>query len=219
MGAAWYEGGAADRPAALVVNTTRLDSRPLWELETLALHEAIPGHHLQVARARELADLPEFRRLGFQQAFGEGWALYAESLGQELGFYRDPFSAFGHLNAELFRAVRLVVDTGIHTQGWTRQQALDYMLANCANPASDNEIEVDRYIARPAQALSYKLGQLKILALRERAQATLGERFDARRFHAALLDNGALPLPFLEQQIDLWLASLNRAPPVPPISN
>jgi uncharacterized protein (DUF885 family) len=207
QGAAWYEAGAAERPAAFVVNTTRLDTRPLWEMETLALHEALPGHHLQVARAREIGDLPAFRRLGWNAAFGEGWALYAETLGPELGFFKDPFSAFGHLNAELFRAVRMVVDTGIHAQGWTRQQALAYMAANTANPAPDNEIEVDRYIAWPGQALAYKAGQLKISALRKRAQAALGERFDVRRFHAAVLDNGALPLPILEQQVDLWLAA------------
>ena len=207
MGAAWYEAGTADRPAAFVVNTSRLDTHPLWEMETLALHEALPGHHLQVARAREIGELPPFRRLGWNAAFGEGWAMYAETLGPELGFFKDPFSAFGHLNAELFRAVRLVVDTGIHAQGWSRQQALDYMAAHTANPAPDNEIEVDRYIAWPGQALGYKAGQLKISALRDKAQAVLGERFDVRRFHAAVLDNGPLPLPILEQQVDLWLAA------------
>ena len=207
QGAAWYEAGTADRPAAFVVNTSRLDARPLWEMETLALHEALPGHHLQVARAREIGELPAFRRLGWNAAFGEGWAMYAETLGPELGFFKDPFSAFGHLNAELFRAVRMVVDTGIHSQGWTRQQALDYMAANSANPAPDNEIEVDRYISWPGQALGYKMGQLKIKALRARAQAALGERFDVRRFHGAVLDNGPLPLAILEQQVDLWLAA------------
>ncbi len=207
QGAAWYEAGTVDRPAAFVVNTTRLDTRPLWEMETLALHEALPGHHLQVARARDIGELPAFRRLGWNPAFGEGWALYAETLGPELGFFKDPFSAFGHLNAELFRAVRMVVDTGIHAQGWTRQQALDYLAANTANPAPDNEIEVDRYIAWPGQALAYKVGQLKIRALRTRAQAALGPRFDVRKFHGAVLDNGPLPLSILEQQIDVWLAA------------
>jgi uncharacterized protein (DUF885 family) len=207
QGAAWYEAGTIDRPAAFVVNTTRLDTRPLWEMETLALHEALPGHHLQVARARDIGELPAFRRLGWNPAFGEGWALYAETLGPELGFFKDPFSAFGHLNAELFRAVRMVVDTGIHAQGWTRQQALDYLAANTANPAPDNEIEVDRYIAWPGQALGYKVGQLKIRALRAKAQAALGPRFDVRKFHGAVLDNGPLPLSILEQQVDLWLAT------------
>ena len=207
QGAAWYEAGTADRPAAFVVNTSRLDTRALWEMETLALHEALPGHHLQVAHARGIGELPAFRRLGWNAAFGEGWAMYAETLGPELGFFKDPFSAFGHLNAELFRAVRMVVDTGIHAHGWTRQQALDYMAAHSANPAHDNEVEVDRYIAWPGQALGYKAGQLKIRALRDKAQAALGKRFDVRRFHGAVLDNGPLPLPILEQQVDLWLAA------------
>ena len=214
QGGAWYEAGTADRPAAFVVNTARPDTHPLWEAETLALHEGMPGHHLQAARARELDGLPPFRRYGWNVAFGEGWALYAESLGPELGFFKDGFSAFGHLNAELFRAARLVVDTGIHSKGWTRQQALDFMNANTANPVADNETEVDRYIAWPAQALGYKLGELKIKALREKAQAALGERFDVRRFHAAVLDNGPLPLPLLEQQIDQWLAAA-APPPLP----
>ena len=205
QGAAWYEAGAGERPAAFVVNTARLDAHPLWNMETLALHEGLPGHHLQVARARELADLPAFRRHAWFAGYGEGWATYAETLGPQLGLFRDPFSAFGHLNAELFRAVRMVVDSGIHAQGWTRQQALDYMNANTANPPSDNEIEVDRYIAWPGQALGYKVGQMKIRALRDKAQAALGDKFDVRRFHAVVLDNGPLPLTILEQQVDQWL--------------
>lgn len=205
QGAAYYEAGSASRPAALVVNTARLDTRPLWETETLALHEAVPGHHLQTARAHEIPDLPNFRRYGWYVAFGEGWALYAEGLGPELGFFRDPFSAFGHLNAELLRAARLVADTGIHAQGWSRQQAIDYLNTNTANAPSDNEVEIDRYIAQPAQALGYKVGQLKIKALKEKAQAALGDKFDVRRFHNAVLDNGPLPLALLEQQIDRWI--------------
>ena len=204
-GAAWYDAGGADRPAAFVVNITKLDTRPMWEMETLALHEGLPGHHLQVARARELAALPAFRRNAWYGAYGEGWALYAESLGPELGFFRDPFSAFGNLNAELFRAARLVVDTGIHALGWNRQQALDYLNANTANGLADNALEVDRYIAWPGQALGYKIGALKIRALRDKAQAELGERFDIRRFHAAVLGQGALPLALLEQEIDRWI--------------
>ena len=215
LGAASYEAGSAERPATGAVNTTRLDTRPMWEMETLALHETLPGHHLQAGRAAELADLPAFRRRGWHVAYGEGWAMYAETLGPELGFYRDAFSWFGHLNAELMRAVRLVVDTGIHAQGWTRQQALDYMNANTANAPGDNELEVDRYIAWPAQALGYKVGQLKIRALRDKAQAALGERFDIRAFHTAALDNGPLPLAILEQQMDLWLAAAVRTPAVP----
>ncbi|RSZ59256.1 DUF885 domain-containing protein [Massilia atriviolacea] len=210
QGAAWYEAGSADRPAAFVVNTSLMETRPMWEMETLALHEALPGHHLQVVRAAGIADLPAFRRHGWHAAYGEGWALYAETLGPELGFYKDAFSAFGHLNAEMFRAVRLVVDTGIHTQGWTRQQALDYMNANTANAPGDNELEVDRYIAWPGQALGYKVGQLKIRALRDKAQAALGEKFDIRRFHSVVLDNGPLTLALLEQQVDAWIAAARK---------
>jgi uncharacterized protein (DUF885 family) len=205
QGAAYYEAAADGLPAALVINTARLATRPLWETETLALHEGVPGHHLQVARAHELADLPEFRRFGWYPAFGEGWALYAESLGPEMGFFAEPFSAFGNLNSDLLRSARLVVDTGIHALGWSRQQAIDYLGANTANAVSDNEIEVDRCIAAPGQALTYKIGQLRIRALRDKAQAALGPKFDIRRFHGAVLDNGALPLPLLEQQVDRWI--------------
>ncbi len=210
--AAYYEAGTPERSAALVVNTERLGSQPLWEVETLALHEAVPGHHLQVARARGLRELPAFRRKGWDDAFGEGWATYAESLGPELGFFRDPFSRFGYLNDDMFRAARLVVDTGIHALGWSRQQALDYLNAHTANALADNEVEVDRYIAQPAQALSYKAGQLRFKALREKAQAALGERFDARRFHDALLGNGVLPLPLLEREMGKWLAAQQGEP-------
>jgi len=213
--AAYYEAGTPERSAALVVNTARLDRQPLWEVETLALHEALPGHHLQVARAQALADLPAFRRHRWDDAFGEGWATYAESLGPELGFFKDAFFSFGYLNDEMFRAARLVVDTGIHAQGWTRQQAIDYLNANTANAAADNAVEVDRYIAQPAQALSYKIGQLRFRALREKAQAALGPRFDLRRFHDALLGQGSLPLPLLERVMEKWLAA-QLAPPPPP---
>jgi uncharacterized protein (DUF885 family) len=220
QGAAYYEAAADGRPAALVINTARLNSRPLWETETLALHEGVPGHHMQVARAHEQADLPEFRRYGWNAAFGEGWAMYAESLGPELGFFADPFSAFGHLNSELLRAARLVADTGIHSLGWSRQQALDYLADNTANPPSDNEVEVDRYIAAPGQALGYKLGQLRISALRDKAQAALGDKFDLRRFHGAVLDNGPLPLAMLEQQVERWirLAARDGSGPLKPAS-
>ena len=216
QGAAYYEAAADDHPAALVINTARLNTRPLWEAEALALHEGVPGHHLQVARAHELADLPEFRRYGWYAPFGEGWALYAESLGAELGFFAEPFSAFGQLNSELLRAARLVVDTGIHSLGWSRQQAIDYLGANTANAAPDNEVEVDRYIAAPGQALGYKMGQLRIKALREKAQAALGERFDLRRFHGAVLDNGALPLPMLDQQVERWIRAAANPPKAAP---
>jgi uncharacterized protein (DUF885 family) len=213
--AAYYQGGNDDSPAALVVNTARLDTRPMWQVETLALHEALPGHHLQVARAHAL-DLPAFRRFGWYVAFGEGWATYAESLGPEMGFYKDAFSAFGHLNDELFRAARLVVDTGIHAMGWSRQQAVDYLNANTANAPPDNEVEVDRYIAQPGQALGYKIGQLRIQALRERAEATLGEHFDERRFHDAVLGSGALPLAILDSEVGRWIAAEAAAAKAPP---
>lgn len=214
QGAAYYEAASETRPAAIVVNTSKLATRPLWETETLVLHEGIPGHHLQVARARELTDLPAFRRHGWNAPYGEGWALYAESLGSEMGFFGDPFSAFGRLNSDLLRSARLVADTGIHAMGWSRQQAIDYLNANTANNGADNEVEVDRYIAAPGQALAYKLGQLRFKALREKAQAALGERFDIRRFHAAVLDNGALPLSLLEQQVERWMRTVNTAAPV-----
>ena len=204
--AAYYEAGSAQRTAALVVDTARLDARPIWQVDTIALHEAVPGHHLQAARAQEL-DLPAFRRHGWYDAFGEGWATYAESLGPELGLFQDPFSLFGHLNEEMFRAARLVVDTGIHAHGWSRQQAIDYLNTHTANPPRDNEAEVDRYIARPAQALGYQVGQLSILALRTQARAALGKLFDLRRFHDAVLGGGALPLSQLGSRIGRWIAA------------
>jgi uncharacterized protein (DUF885 family) len=207
QGGAYYEAGTPARTAALVVNTSRLDTRPLWEVETLALHEGVPGHHLQVARARAIDGLPAFRRYAWYPAFGEGWALYAESLGPALGLMRDPFSQFGRLADEQLRAARLVVDTGIHALGWPRQQAVDWLNANTANPPADNEVEVDRMIARPGQALAYKIGQLRIAALRARAQAALGPRFDVRAFHDTVLESGALPLDVLERRIDHWIAA------------
>ena len=215
QGGAAYEAGTAERTAALVVNTARLNTRPLWEIETVALHEGVPGHHLQVTRARAIPDLPAFRRYAWYEAYGEGWALYAESLGADLGLLRDPFSEFGRLADELLRAARLVVDTGIHAQGWTRRQAIDYLNANTANPAADNEVEVDRAIARPGQVLAYKIGQLRILALRRKAQAALKERFDLRAFHEAVLGQGALPLDLLDQQIERWIAAHNQPAPAP----
>lgn len=217
QGGAYYEAGTPERTAALVVNTARLETRPLWETETLALHEGVPGHHLQIARARALDGLPAFRRYGWFPAYGEGWALYAESLGPELGLLRDPFSQFGRLADEQLRAARLVVDTGIHAQGWSRRQAIDYLNANTANPALDNAVEVDRVILHPGQALTYKIGQLRIAGLRARAQAALGERFDVRAFHDAVLENGALPLDVLTRQIERWIA-LQTAPATTPAS-
>jgi uncharacterized protein (DUF885 family) len=210
---AYYEGGSEGRSAALVVNVSHPGLRPAWQVDSVALHEALPGHHLQVARAQELA-LPAFRRHAWYQAFGEGWATYAEGLGPELGFFGDPFSRFGHLNEEMLRAARLVVDTGIHTLGWSRKAAIDYLNTHTANPPPDNEAEVDRIIAQPAQALGYKIGQLRIAALRERAATVLGRRFDLRRFHDVVLGNGALPLDELQRQVERWITA-EQAPPTP----
>ena len=194
------------QPGIYWVNTYMLESRPLYNLEALTLHEAVPGHHLQIALSRELKNLPNFRRFSYISAFGEGWGLYSEWLGLEAGFYKDPYSNFGRLGYEMWRACRLVVDTGIHSMGWTRQQAIDYMATRTALPLHEVETEVDRYISWPAQALSYKLGELKIKELRKRAEDSLGSRFDVRAFHDAVLGSGAVPLSVLESNIDSWIA-------------
>jgi uncharacterized protein (DUF885 family) len=188
------------------VNTHALDSRPLYTLEALTLHEAVPGHHLQIALAKELLDLPPFRRHAYVDAFGEGWGLYAERLGLEAGFYADPYGDFGRLTYEMWRACRLVVDTGIHAQGWTRKRAVDFMAERTALSRHEIETEVDRYISWPGQALAYKMGELKIRELRARAERELGPRFDVRAFHDALLANGAVPLPTLERVVEEFIA-------------
>jgi uncharacterized protein (DUF885 family) len=207
--AASYQPPSADgtRPGVFYVNTFDLASRPSYMMEPIFLHEAIPGHHFQIALAQETENLPRFRRFDYITAYGEGWGLYAESLGPELGLYTDPYARFGALTLELWRAVRLVVDTGLHSQGWTRQQAIDYMRANTALGEADIAAEVDRYIAWPGQATAYKVGQLRILELRARAQQQLGERFDLREFHDQLIGSGPLPLDVLEKKIDRWIAS------------
>ncbi|MDZ7868386.1 MAG: DUF885 domain-containing protein [Rheinheimera sp.] len=201
-----YSGGrAAGEPGFYWVNTYALDRRPLYELEALTLHEAVPGHHLQVALANEQESLPTYRRSFYTSAFGEGWGLYSEYLGLEVGFYQDPYSNFGRLTYEMWRACRLVVDTGMHTMGWSRQQAIDFLAQNTALSMHNVTTEVDRYISWPAQALSYKLGELTIKRLRQKAETALGDKFNVREFHDAVLSNGSVPLSVLEQQIDLYI--------------
>lgn len=205
---AYYMRGspAAGRPGWFYANTWDLGSRPTWEMEALTLHEAVPGHHLQIALAAELENLPRFRALAGPTAFIEGWGLYAESLGAEVGLYTDPYSRFGQLTYEMWRAVRLVVDTGMHALGWTRQQAIEFFRDNSSKPIHDITVEIDRYISWPAQALAYKIGELKLKELRARAHSELGERFDVRTFHDKVLEAGALPLSVLEEQVAAWLS-------------
>jgi uncharacterized protein (DUF885 family) len=204
--------GDGTRSGTYWVNVYDLKSRPTYEIEALASHEAVPGHHLQIALQQELADMPNFRRYGGVTAFVEGWALYSESLGKEVGFYRDPYSEFGRLSYEMWRACRLVVDTGMHAKGWTRQQAIDFMAANSALTMTNITNEVDRYIAWPGQALAYKTGQMKIRELRTQAERELGPRFDVRRFHDAVLGSGAVPLGVLEDNVRLWIAAEKARP-------
>jgi uncharacterized protein (DUF885 family) len=189
------------------VNVYALDKRPLFNMEALTLHEAVPGHHIQIALANEIEGLPDFRRYSYLSAFGEGWGLYAERLGLEVGFYTDPYSNFGRLSYEMWRACRLVVDTGMHAMGWTRDEAMDYMAANTALALHNVETEIDRYISWPAQALAYKLGEMKIRSLRQKAERELGPAFDVRDFHDAVLLRGPVPLPVLERQIEDWILS------------
>lgn len=204
---AYYEGGSPEtgRPGYFYANTYNLSARPKWEMEALALHEAVPGHHLQISIAQELENLPRWRRDGGYTAYVEGWGLYAESLGDEMGFYSDPYSRYGKLSYEMWRAIRLVLDVGIHEYGWSREQAIEFFAANSGKPIHDIEVEVDRYIVWPGQAVAYKIGELKIKALRAEAEWKLGEKFDIRAFHDALLGDGALPLDVLEAKMKAWL--------------
>jgi uncharacterized protein (DUF885 family) len=204
---AYYQTPTGDgrRAGFFYINTYNLPSRPLYMLEALSLHEAVPGHHLQLAIQQELEHLPPFRKYTGFTAFVEGWALYSERLGLEAGFYKDPYSDFGRLTMEVWRACRLVVDTGIHYLGWTREQAIDYMRANSAMPIHDIRSEVDRYIGWPGQALAYKTGEMKIRELRAEAEARLGDRFDVRAFHDVVLGSGAVPLGMLEKTVRSWI--------------
>src|SRR4051812_9737280 len=207
-----YQQGTPDgsRPGIFYYNSYDLPSRYTWGYETLFLHEGRPGHHFQISLAQENVKLPAFQRFGGNTAYVEGWALYSESLGYELGFYTDPYQNYGHLNDEILRAMRLVVDTGIHAKGWTRDQAIKYMLDNSAMSPTDATAEVERYIAIPGQALAYKVGQLTLRRLRTRAEQALGPKFDVRDFHAQVLMSGALPMRVLEEKIDAWIAAKKR---------
>ncbi len=203
-----YAGASRDDQAGFYwVNTYALNRRPLYEMPALTLHEAVPGHHLQISLAREQASLPDYRRSFYTSAFGEGWGLYAEYLGLEMGFYDDPYSNFGRLTYEMWRAARLVVDTGMHSMGWSRQQAIDFLAANTALSMHNVTTEIDRYISWPAQALSYKLGEITMRRLRADAEQQLADKFDIRRFHDVVLSNGSVPLAVLEQQVAAYITA------------
>jgi uncharacterized protein (DUF885 family) len=203
-----YVGAPKDAPRGgeYWVNTFALDKRPLYELPALTLHEAVPGHHLQGALALEIDGAPDFRTQFYPHAFGEGWGLYSEKLGVEMGVYKTPYEEFGRLSYEMWRACRLVIDTGLHSKGWTRQQALDYLAGNTALSLKNVETEVDRYIAWPGQALAYKVGELTLWELRRKAERALGPKFDIREFHDAVLVKGGLPLAVLSEEIDRYIA-------------
>ena len=205
---AYYYSGSliAGRPGYFWANTYKLNTRPKYEMEALSLHEAVPGHHLQISISQELEDVPEFRKHGGFTAFSEGWGLYAEKLGEEMGFYKDPYSKFGQLTYEMWRACRLVVDTGMHAFGWSRERAIKFVADNTAKTENDIVVEIDRYIAWPGQALAYKIGELRIIELRALAEEKLGEKFDIREFHDTVLGNGAVPLDILEQQVKDYIA-------------
>ena len=211
--AAYYEMGAPDgsRPGRLRIDTWNAQDRNLFEVEDTAYHEGIPGHHMQISIAQEQTGVPEFRKYGFYTAYVEGWALYSERLGKDLGLYQDPYSDYGRLEGDQERAIRLVVDTGVHAQHWTRQQMVDFFHDHSSIAETEVQSEVDRYLAWPSQALAYKIGQLKILELRDRARKALGDKFDIRAFHDQVIDYGAMPLDVLSDRIDEWIASQKTA--------
>src|SRR5215469_14929952 len=204
---AYYEAGTPDgsRPGHLFIDTYNATERNLYAVEAIAYHEGLPGHHLQISIAQEQTDVPAFRKFDNYGAFAEGWGLYAEHLGKDVGFYQDPYSDYGRLEADIFRAIRLVVDTGVHSKHWTRDQMVQFFKAHSGLDDATINAEVDRYIAWPAQALGYKMGQLKILELRARAQKELGPKFDLKAFHDEVLDSGALPLDVLDERVTGWI--------------
>ena len=204
---AYYQPGATDgsRAGFYYVNLYKPEMRPIWEMVPLSLHEAVPGHHFQFARGMEMPDAPMFRKTAYFVAYGEGWGLYAEQLGTEMGLYEDPYDRFGQLTYEMWRAVRLVVDTGIHAKGWTREQAIAYFKDNAAKTDQDIINEIDRYIGTPGQALAYKIGQLKISELRAKAEKALGPKFDLRDYNDTVLETGSVPLEALERHVDAWI--------------
>lgn len=207
-----YSPGSGDgsRHGRINVNEYDPTHRLLLNVEAIAYHEGVPGHHMQFSIAQALPDIPPFRRFASYDAYSEGWALYAERLGKEVGFYQDPYSEYGRLENEMWRSVRLVVDTGVHSKHWPRQQMIDFFHAHTAMDDQNIQTEVDRYIAWPGQALAYKIGQMEILNLRDHARAALGPRFDIRAFHDAILDDGPLPLNILNQRVNAWIAQQKK---------